>query len=72
MQVGRDIGDDVPHHEHFAEYAPSFTLGVEEGEPHANKLTLGKVKDENTTEYITAINERFKALSDRIATIVNA
>jgi hypothetical protein len=66
MQVGRDIGDDVPHHEHFAEYAPGFGLGVEEGEPCVFKLTPGKVKDENTSEHITEINERFKLLADRI------
>ncbi|RSH88876.1 hypothetical protein EHS25_002538 [Saitozyma podzolica] len=62
--LGEELTPDteVPHHDHFAEYAPSFTLEVSES----------GAKDENKSQDIDKINETFNIIASRIGDIVAA
>jgi histone deacetylase 1/2/histone deacetylase 8 len=50
---------DVPHHDYFPDYAPNYTLEV-----HA-----GGMRDENTHEHITRINDTFARIAERIRSL---
>ncbi|ODO04829.1 hypothetical protein I350_05439 [Cryptococcus amylolentus CBS 6273] len=60
--LDRDFEHDmaIPHHDHFEQYAPSFTMQVPESH----------VRDENTEEELNKAGAVFKVLADRIALIV--
>ncbi|KAG8946740.1 hypothetical protein FRC03_001286, partial [Tulasnella sp. 419] len=51
-----DIDADIPDHEYFPLYKPSFTLDV----------PRGSMKDENTSESLAEIATNFRSLADRI------
>jgi histone deacetylase 1/2/histone deacetylase 8 len=82
VQLSQELSGDteVPHHEHFPEYAPSFTLEVSESESSGifslsqfvADTWIGNIKDENYSESIAQINETFQNISERIKEITAA
>lgn len=66
---------DVPDHEYFREYAPSYTLEVPESESSAScllllKLTTGNAPDENTDEALDEAERTYAILAERIREII--
>nr|ODN86962.1 histone deacetylase 1/2 [Cryptococcus depauperatus CBS 7841] len=62
--IGRPLEEDmaVPHHEHFEQYAPSFTMQIPEGH----------MRDENTKEGLDNAAKVYAVLAERIKAIVQA
>ncbi|WVF71325.1 hypothetical protein IAT40_006128 [Kwoniella sp. CBS 6097] len=62
--LGHETDSDtpIPHHEHFEEYEPSFTMEV----------SAGHMRDENTAEELDKARDVYKTISERIKDIVVA
>lgn len=77
MQLGQVLPDHVPHHDHFAEYGPSFQMEVDSSKSHTvcqmrRKLTqrVGNAVDQNTESSLVEARNSFQAIAGRIETIV--